>query len=56
MAACLLFGSSAMAQAMSLAELDSSYKPTLKTQFKVNVAKGEAACDVSKQKCDDLSG
>ncbi|WP_309374336.1 hypothetical protein [Rhodoferax sp.] len=100
MAACLMFGTSAMAQAMSstdfsasktrikteykadkkgcaslasnakdiciaeakgkeavaLAELDNSYKPTLKTQYKVSVAKGEAAYDVAKQKCDDLSG
>jgi hypothetical protein len=99
-AACLLFGTSAMAQAMSsndfsvtkarikteykadkkgcdslasnakdicvaeakgkeavaLAELDNSYKPTLKTQYQVSVAKGEAAYDVSKQECDDLSG
>ncbi|TXT36384.1 MAG: hypothetical protein FD135_4310 [Comamonadaceae bacterium] len=100
MAACLLFGSNAMAQSMSstdfsasktrikaeyktdkksceslasnakdicvaqakgkeavaLAEMDNSYKSTLKTQYKVSIAKGEAAYDVAKQKCDDLSG
>lgn len=100
MAACLLFGTSAMAQTMStadfsasitriktdykadkkacdalssnakdicvaeakgkesvaLAELDNSYKPTLKTQYKVSVAKGEATYAVAKQKCDDLAG
>lgn len=41
---------------VALAELDNSYKLTLKTQYKVSVAKGEAAYKVSKQKCDDLSG
>lgn len=100
MAACLLFGGSAMAQVMpstdfsagktrikaeyttdkkaydsqagnakdicvagakgkenvALAELDNSYKPTVKTHYKVGVAKGDAAYDVAKQKCDDLSG
>lgn len=43
-------------ESMALAELDNSYKPTLKTQYKVSIAKGEAAYDVAKQKCDDLSG
>jgi hypothetical protein len=43
-------------EAVALAELDHSYKPTLKTQYKVSIAKGEAAYDVAKQKCDDLSG
>ncbi|HEY8904988.1 MAG TPA: hypothetical protein VIM63_03015 [Rhodoferax sp.] len=42
-------------EAVALAELDNSYKPTLKTQYKVSVAKGEAAYGVAKQKCDDLS-
>jgi hypothetical protein len=41
---------------VALAELDNSYKPTLKTQYKVGVAKGDAAYEVAKQKCDDLSG
>lgn len=100
MSACLLFGTSAMAQPMSgtdfsaakarikadynvdkkacdatsgnakdiciaqakgkediaLAELDNSYKPTPKNLEKVSLAKAEAAYDVAKQKCDDLSG
>jgi hypothetical protein len=43
-------------ESVALAELDNSYKPTPKTLHKVSVAKGEAAYDVSKQKCDDLSG
>jgi hypothetical protein len=43
-------------EAVALADLDNSYKPTLKTQYKVSVAKGEAVYGVSKQKCDDLSG
>ena len=41
---------------VSLAELKHTYQPTLKTQYKVNIAKGEAAYDVAKEKCDDLSG
>ena len=43
-------------EAVALAELDNNYKPTLKTQYKVSIAKGEAAYDVAKQKCDDLAG
>jgi hypothetical protein len=43
-------------EAVALAELDNSYRPTLKTQYKVRVAKGEATYDVAKQKCDDLAG
>jgi hypothetical protein len=42
-------------ESVALAELDNSYKPTLKTQYKVRIAKGEAAYDVAKQKCDDLA-
>jgi len=38
------------------AELDNSYKPTQKTQYKVSVAKAQATYDVAKEKCDDLSG
>ena len=41
---------------VALAELEHSYKPTLKTQYQVNVAKGEATYEVAKQKCDDMSG
>jgi hypothetical protein len=43
-------------EAVALAELDNSYKPTQKTRYKVSVAKGEAAYGVAKEKCDDLSG
>lgn len=43
-------------EAVALAELNHSYKPTSKTQYKLSVAKGEATYDVAKQKCDDLSG
>ena len=43
-------------EAVALAELDNSYKPTQKTNYKVNVAKAEAAYVVAKEKCDDLSG
>ena len=38
------------------AELEHSYKPTLKTQYQVNVAKGEATYELAKQKCDAMSG
>ena len=43
-------------EAVALAELDNNYKPTLKTQYKVRVAVGEANYDVANQKCDDLAG
>jgi hypothetical protein len=43
-------------EAVALSELEHSYKPTLDTQYKVRVAKGEAVYEVAKQKCDDLSG
>lgn len=38
------------------AELEHNYKPTLKTQYQVNVARGEASYELAKQKCDDMSG
>ena len=41
---------------VALAELEHSYKPTLKTQYQVNEAKGDANYEVAKQKCDDMSG
>jgi multidrug efflux pump subunit AcrB len=43
-------------ESVALAELDNSYKPTLKTQYKVHTAKADAVYEVAKQKCDDLSG
>lgn len=43
-------------EAVALAELDNSYKPTLKTQYKVRVASGEATYGVAMQMCDDLAG
>lgn len=43
-------------ESVALAELDNTYKPTAKTQFKVQLAKAEATYDVAKQKCDDLAG
>lgn len=43
-------------EAVAMAELDHSYKPTPKTQYNVSIAKGEAAYHMAKQKCDDLSG
>jgi hypothetical protein len=43
-------------QSVASAELKNGYKPTQKTQYKFSVAKAEAAYDVAKQKCDDLSG
>jgi hypothetical protein len=38
------------------AELYETYKPTLRTQYTVQVVKAEAAYDIAKQKCDDLAG
>jgi hypothetical protein len=43
-------------EGVALAELDNSYKPTLKTQYKVRIAKAEAIYEVAKQQCDDLAG
>ena len=43
-------------ESVALAELENSYKPTLKTQYKVRTEQAEATYDVAKQKCDDLSG
>ncbi len=43
-------------QAIALAELNHQQKSTLKTQYKVSMAKGEAAYDVAIQQCDDVSG
>jgi hypothetical protein len=38
------------------AELYDSYKPTLKTHYKVRVIKAEAVYEVAKQQCDDMAG
>jgi hypothetical protein len=38
------------------AELQDSYKPTLKTHYTVRIAKAEAVYAVAKQQCDDLAG
>jgi hypothetical protein len=43
-------------EAVALAELDDSYETTLKTQYNLRVAMGEATYDVAKQQCDDLAG
>lgn len=43
-------------KAIALAELDHEHKPSIKHQYKVSMAKGEAAYDFAIQKCDDLSG
>jgi hypothetical protein len=43
-------------EAVALAELDNSHKPTAKTHNKASIAKAEAAYGVAKEKCDDLAG
>lgn len=43
-------------EAVALAELEHRYKPTIETQYKVQLSKAEATYEVAKQKCDDLSG
>lgn len=43
-------------ESVGLAELDNTYKPTLRTQYKLRNEQAEATYDVAKQKCDDLSG
>jgi len=39
---------------VALAELDNSYKPTLKTQYKVRAEQADATYDVAIQKCDEM--
>ena len=38
------------------AELEASYEPTVRHTEKVGIAKGDAAYDTAKEKCDDVSG
>ncbi len=38
------------------AELYERYKPSLKSHYKVQVAKAEAIYEVAKEQCDDLAG
>jgi hypothetical protein len=38
------------------AELEASYKPTVKTHFEVRIAKADADYDVAKERCDDMAG
>jgi hypothetical protein len=38
------------------AELDASYKPTVKSHYQARIAKAEAAYAVAKERCDDLAG
>lgn len=38
------------------ADLEASYKPTLKTRYKARVAKAEADYSVAKERCDDKAG
>jgi soluble P-type ATPase len=38
------------------AELEAQYKPSPRNDEKLTVAKGDAAYDVAKEKCDDLKG
>ena len=41
---------------MAKADLKAQYKPTPRNQEKARVARADAAYDVAKEKCDDLSG
>ena len=43
-------------ETVALAEIQNTYLPTVENQYKVSIAKGEAAYKVAKYKCDDLSG
>lgn len=44
------------AEKVAKAELEAQYKPSAKATRKVAEAKGDAAYDVAKEKCDDLKG
>jgi len=41
---------------MAKAELETQYKPSPRNDEKLKVAKADAAYDLAKEKCDDLSG
>lgn len=41
---------------VALAELEATYKPTVKNRYEARVAKAEADYDVASEKCDDLAG
>lgn len=43
-------------KAIALSELDQQHNPSIKNQYKVSMAKGEATYDVARETCDDLSG
>lgn len=43
-------------ESVALAELDNRYDPSPKNQYRIHIAKGEAAYGVAIEKCDDLSG
>ena len=44
------------AEKVAKADLESQYKPSAKNTQKVAMAKGDAAYDTAKEKCDDLAG
>ena len=44
------------AEKVAKAELEAQYKPSPRNDQKVAVAKGDAAYDTAKEKCDDLKG
>ncbi len=41
---------------IALAELESAYAPTARNAEKMRLAKGDAAYDTAKEKCDDIAG
>ena len=44
------------AEKIAKAELEANYEPTARHTEKVSMAKGDAAYDTAKEKCDDASG
>ena len=43
-------------ESIGMAELDASYKPTPKNQYRARVARAEADYAVAKERCDDMAG
>lgn len=43
-------------ESMALADLEANYKPSTETRYKARMAKGQAAYDLSKERCDDSTG
>ena len=44
------------AESMAFADLEANYKPSVENRYKARIAKAQAEYDVSKERCDDVTG